>query len=77
VVEDDLREWFTIEGQSDPAIRKERADPVAQGWGKTQEAKDMDQAADVEVVEESLDVKKEESGNMTAFDTGLDCVDHA
>ena len=37
----------------------------------------MDQAADVEVVEEPLDVKKEESSNVTAFDTSLDCVDHA
>jgi len=37
----------------------------------------MDQAVDVEVVKEPLDVKQEEGSDSSAFDAGLDSVGHA
>jgi len=37
----------------------------------------MDQAADMQVVKETLDVEKEEGCNAATFDAGLNCVDHA
>ena len=47
MVEDDFGEGFAIEGQSDPPIREEGADPVAEGWGEAKETEDMDKAVDV------------------------------
>ena len=77
MVEDNLREGFAIEGQRDPAIREEGPDPVAQRQGKTQDAEDVDQAADMQVIEETLDVKEEEGSDSATFNAGLDCMDHA
>jgi len=37
----------------------------------------MDDATDVEIVEEALDVKEEKAGNPSALDAHLDCVHHA
>jgi len=77
MVEDNLQEGFAIEGQCDPTICKEGPDPIAQRWGKAQNAEDVDQAADMQVIEEALDVKKEEGSDASTFNAGLDCVDHA
>jgi len=77
MVEDDFGEGFAIKGQCDPSIREERPDPVAERRGEAQKSEHVDQAADMEVVEETLDVKKEEGGNSSAFDTRLDRMDHA
>jgi len=74
VVQDDFRERFAIEGKSDPLIREEGANPITQGVGEAKEGENVDQAADMEVVEESLDIKQEETSNVARFDTSLDGV---
>ena len=77
MVEDDFGEGFAIKGQCDLSICEERPDPVAERQGEAQKSEHMDQVADMEVVKETLDVKKEEGGNLSAFDACLDCMDHA
>jgi len=77
MVQDDFREGFAIEGQGDPTIRKEGADPVAKGWGEPEGAENVHKAVNVEVVEKSLDIEEEEGRDMATLDARLDRMDHA
>jgi len=77
VVQNDLGEGLAIEGEGDAAIREERAHPFAQFRGEAEECENMNKAVDVEVVEESLDVKEEEACNLPTLDAHLDRMGHA
>ena len=77
MVQDDLREGFAIKGQCNLSIRKEGADPVAERGGEAEEGEDVNQAIDMEVVKEALNVEEEEPRNMSRLNARLDSVCHA
>jgi len=77
VIEDNLREGFAIERQRDLTIREEGSDPIAKRQGEAEDAEDVDQMADMQVVEEALDVKKEEGSNSATLHAHLNCMHHA
>jgi len=77
MIQDNFGEGFTIECEGDVSIYEERANPVAERQCKAQKGKDMDNAADMEIVKEALNVEEEETSHPSAFDASLDCVCHA
>ena len=77
MVEYHFREGFAVKGQRDPTIREEGPDPITQRGGEPEDAEDVDQVVDMQVVEETLDVKEEEGSDSACFDACLDCMDHA
>jgi len=58
VVEEDGVRLDSIEGELDVAFREEGYDPITEGWWKASVAEDVDNACDVNIVEEALNVKK-------------------
>jgi len=77
VVQDNFREGFAIKGEGNTPVSEEGANPCTQLGCKTEDGEDVNQAIDVEVVKETLDIKKEEACDPAAFDARLECVGHA
>ena len=77
MVQDDFREGFAVKGEGNPPVSEEGVNPCTQLGCEAEDGEDVNQAVDMEVVKESLDVEKEEACNPATFNACLDHVSHA
>ena len=75
VIEGDLWEEIAVKAQRNASVREEQADPAAEGRVEAKVGEEEDEAVDMEIVEEALDVEQQEGCDMPRLHAGLRGVD--